>query len=151
MIVRFTKGQDRPDTLTCVRDDGSSTWEPSKVGVRHDLIHYAVETTLGYRDAFFGMVAGGRDIADFGTKNGRKDVYTPEEGWAEHLVGLLQWPAVGGGTGLDDEALNAFQTQYGAPPVPAEQLARIRAEIGALSARWAAIPPGGTLELVFPA
>ena len=36
------------------------------MGVLHDLIHYVVETTLGYREAFFGLLAAGWDIQDFG-------------------------------------------------------------------------------------
>jgi len=32
MILRFTKGDGKPDTLTCVRDDGSVTFASSSVG-----------------------------------------------------------------------------------------------------------------------
>lgn len=32
----------------------------------HDLTHYTVETTFGYRHGFFGLIAGGWDISDFG-------------------------------------------------------------------------------------
>jgi hypothetical protein len=91
MIIRCTKGkQNKPDTLTCVRDDGSITWEHSAVGIPHDLLHFAVETTLGYRSAFYGLVAAGCDIGAFGTKEGEKDTYPTEALWAKTLVGLLQ-------------------------------------------------------------
>ncbi|MBV9849884.1 MAG: hypothetical protein JO250_09450 [Armatimonadetes bacterium] len=156
MTIRLTRGKDGPDTLTCVRDDGSCTWQPSsEFFARHDLIHYAVETTLGYKSAFFGLVAVGRDLDSFGTKNGVKDVYTDEEGWAESLVGLLQWPSVGGGPPLDDEALeDMLQTACanGKTPTPAvtpQQLARIRADVSALHRHWERVPPGESLELRF--
>lgn len=156
MTIRFSKGKNgKPDTMACVRDDGSSTWEPSQVGIKHDLIHYAVETTLGYEEAFFGLIARGRDIAAFGTKNGRKDVYTAEENWAEGLVGLLQWPAVGGGLPLTDgdfrDMLAQYSSQSGrpAPEITPEQLADIRVLICDLHAQWDHLPPGETMELVF--
>ena len=31
----------------------------------HDLVHYSVESVLGFRDAFFGLVAQGWDFKDF--------------------------------------------------------------------------------------
>jgi len=72
MIIRLSKGKnDKSGTLTCLRDDGSSTWQKSSdYFAYHDLIHYAVETTLGFRDAFLGLVAKGKGLDEFGTRNG---------------------------------------------------------------------------------
>ena len=52
MVIRLTKGKgEKPGTLTCVRDDGTTTWQKSsEYFARHDLMHYAVETTLGYME-----------------------------------------------------------------------------------------------------
>ena len=155
MHIRFTRGKKgKPDTLTCVREDGSSTWEPSKVGIPHDLLHYAVETTLGYRSAFYGLVAGGRDIASFGTKDGVKDVYTDEELWAEGIVGTLQWPALGRSRLSEAESLalieNYFQEQgHPVPPLTVEQLEQIRAKARELLRQWDALAEGAFLALSF--
>jgi hypothetical protein len=68
MIIRFTKAknEDRPSTITCFRDDGTTTGMPSTpFFVRHDLTHYAVETVLGLRTAFFGLLAQGWEISSF--------------------------------------------------------------------------------------
>ena len=51
MVIRFKKGKNRPkhkpDTLTCIRDDGSVTWTHLHRGfVQHDFAHYVVERTL---------------------------------------------------------------------------------------------------------
>jgi len=58
MLVRFTKNAPsaKADTLTCIRADGTSTTGPMpKQGVLpHDAIHYVVENTLGWREAFLG-------------------------------------------------------------------------------------------------
>src|SRR5215212_10875200 len=124
MIIRLAKGKNgKPPTLTCVRDDGSSTWQRSTdYFAHHDLIHYAVETTLGYQEAFLGLVAAGKDLDAFGTRNGVKDVYTLQEGWAEALVGLLQLPAGAGGAPSSDQELldqlAAICTEGGIPRPP---------------------------------
>jgi hypothetical protein len=108
MIIRFTKGKkaDKQDTLTCVRDAGSTTWWPlSAHFAQHDMLHYIVETTLGYNEAFFRLVAKGRDIDSFGTRDGQKDTYTREEGETELLVGLLQVEMQSGTTQSNTEFL----------------------------------------------
>src|SRR6266498_3214327 len=140
MIIRLSKGKkDKPPTLTCVRDDGTCTWQrSSEYFAHHDLIHYAVETGLGYREAFLGLVAAGKDLDAFGTRNGVKDVYTLQEGWAEALVGLLQLPAGEGGALLSDQELIdqlakiCAENGVPAPPIAADQLGRIRAQFRTL-------------------
>lgn len=157
MTIRFVKGvSGKPDVMTCIRADGTKTWEPSTVGVRHDLIHYAVETTLGYTQAFYGLVAAGRDIDSFGTRNGRKDFYPDEAIWAETIVGLLQWPSVSGGPALADDEFASILTQScsqagcPAPAVTPDQLARVHSLIGALHRQWNDVAAGGTMVLRFP-
>lgn len=157
MVIRWAKSKkNHAVTLTFLRNNGSCTWQVSSdYFARHDLIHYAVEFTLGYMQAFFGMVAQGRDVDDFGTKNGVRDVYTTEEKWAESLVGLLQWPVVSGGPALNDEELFAMfakTCEDSGCPVPrltSEQLARIREKVRLLHQQWDELPKGETLELVF--
>lgn len=157
MVVRLSKiRKNRAVTLTCLRHDGSCTWQPSSdYFARHDLIHYAVETTLGYTQAFFGLVAGGKDLDQFGTKNGVRDVYNVEERWAESLVGLLQWPDLAGNTPLTDTELFAMLTKtcedngYPVPPLTPEQLAGIRERLRQLHQQWDFLPEGDTLELTF--
>ena len=55
---------DKLDQLRCLRRDGSATGcaMPRQGILPHDLIHYVVESTLGWRHAFYGMVAAGIDI-----------------------------------------------------------------------------------------
>jgi hypothetical protein len=166
MLIQLTKGKDekpgaltcvRDDgALTCVRDDGSRTWQPSTpYFARHDLIHYAVETILNYTEAFWGLVAQGKDLDDFGTKRGRKDVYTLQEIWAENLVGILQWPSVGGGPALtaaeQREMLAKTCADHGiaAPDITAEQLAGIEVRVAELHAQWDRTPAGETMTLTF--
>jgi len=158
MIVRFTKGDGKPDTLTCIRDDGSRTWSPvgAGVGVIHDLTHYAVETTLGYREAFLGMLEAGRDIEDFGTKDGRKDIYPREALVAESLVGLVQISVTDANpltTAEIQEQLTAVCANAGldAPGIADLDIDRARETLLALIARWRELPRGASMDLPFPA
>lgn len=60
MKIRFIKGKDKPNTLACIRADGSVTWSSlGRIPIHHDLTHYAVETTLGLKNSFFGLLAKG--------------------------------------------------------------------------------------------
>ena len=96
MVIRFKKGKNRskhkPDTLTCIRDDGSVTWTHLHRGfVQHDFAHYVVEKTLGFENAFFGLVAKGYNIPDFSEPKAERSFEIPEEAIdTEPIVALLQ-------------------------------------------------------------
>jgi hypothetical protein len=80
--IRFTKRTDGAVVLQCVRRDGSVTWERhDKQAVFfsfHGLSHLAVETVLGFRRGFYGLIAAGWDIADTTGKGKRGKL--PSEG-----------------------------------------------------------------------
>ncbi|HEY5060709.1 MAG TPA: hypothetical protein VII52_04185, partial [Gemmatimonadaceae bacterium] len=70
LIIRIKKKSDGSAALSCIRADGTTTWQQQngKLGrffPLHDLTHYAVESVLGFRNAFYGLVASGWDLADF--------------------------------------------------------------------------------------
>src|SRR5438093_13641388 len=93
MKIQITKRKDGGTVLKCVRADGSETWQ--KVEGRqaqffpfHDLTHYAVESELGVRDAFFDLIAQGWSIDETGRKRAEGEL--PEGAhFAENLVGTL--------------------------------------------------------------
>ena len=157
MTIRFTKGKDKPDTLTCRRDDGSCTWTPLNLAAGHDLGHYAVETTLGFRSAFFGLLAQGWNIQDFGRpdpQSGRKPVLPPEAMQAEVLAGLLDMerrscrpPAHALFLGMLASACAGLGLP--APALGTAQLDAIRACRLGLVRRWAEVGEGTFLELDF--
>ena len=67
LIIHFTKRTDGGALLKCVRADGSTTWQRqdeknAAFFPLHDLTHYAVETELGFRRGFYGLIAEGWDI-----------------------------------------------------------------------------------------
>jgi hypothetical protein len=157
MRIRLTKeSEGKPGVTAFVRGDGTSTWQKSSdFFAKHDLIHYAVETSLGYHEAFLGLVAQGRELSSFGTQNGLKDTYTQEEIWAEAIVGLFQWPAVRDNNSTEDTELlsvlsQTFEdTDCPPPPLTERHLSEIRKRVQELHSRWDLLQEGETLELEF--
>jgi hypothetical protein len=155
--IQLKKGRDGPPTLACVRADGTRTW--SKVHPFfpvHDLTHCAVESVLGFREAFFGLVASGRDIDDF-DRPGSASRLPTEAVVAEHIVGVFDMErGVGQAFGETEfnRGLNDALRAHGLPefrPLSEEELHRIRSLRGELVSRWYSTAPGDTLEVPFPA
>jgi hypothetical protein len=152
MVIQIKKGRDGPSTLTCVRADGSRTWSKLHPFFPvHDLTHCAVESVLGFRQAFFGLIAAGRDIG------GTERALPAEALWAENIVGLLDRER-GAGERCTAETFNAWLgealAKQGQPPcrlLADAELDGIRTLRDALTAQWRAVPPGGTLDVPFPA
>lgn len=161
MVIRFAKKrQDGTPVLSMQRADGSVAWQrQDRFFPTHDLTHYAVETTLGLREAFWGMMADGWEFSDFGSPWPRgKMPNEPEAGLAEALVGLFDQLSLADPETMEDaEAVNALLEQYfnshGRPlprRITAGELATILQMRRDLIARWKALPDGEALELVFP-
>ena len=162
MIIKFAKHANRPPTLNCTRDDGTVSWFTASAAngdyfVSHDLLHYAVEATLGYTTAFYGLVADGRDLNDFGSRDGAKDArgYTAEALDAERLVGLIQVLSVDGQPPCYEALLEAWSTsaepQSSRPlPLTEAQLNDICTAWGRMVKRWQTVESNGSLELAFP-
>ena len=157
MRIRLKKGRDGPDSLACVREDGTSTWKRIQRGLAiHDLAHHAVESELGVADGFFGLVAGGWSFEAFAAAEERSHI--PRGAiWVELLVNQFLTEAASGEL-YDDETFHANVVQSAAKigvPTPrkldAEEIARIRGSIVSLATRWRALEPADTLELDFAA
>src|SRR5712691_9180335 len=89
LVIRVKKKTDGSAALSCRRADGSVTWQRQDGGQGrffplHDLTHYAVETVLGHPRGFYGLVAEGWDLSDFGKPWPRGPL--PVESIASELV-----------------------------------------------------------------
>ncbi len=164
LTVRIKKNPDGSSALTCVRADGSSAWQ-RQLGAQgrffphHDLTHFAVESELGFRQAFYGLVSEGWDFADFGAPWPRGAM--PSESLAaELIVGMLDVDRAMRARGeppMDAAAITGQMLAYAEahgireprPVLTDDQLTRIRARMSDLFSQWAEVAPGGTLELRF--
>ena len=159
LVIRIKKGADGRTSLSCTRTDGSTTWQKQQGAQasffpRHDLTHYAVEMVFGHRRGFYGLVADGWDLTDFGTPWPRGKL-PREANLSEIIVGFFDRERASGqmGTAQElNEELAAFCEENGLP-VPEKfaesDLSRVRQKRGELFAQWEAVEPGGVLELHF--
>ena len=159
LVIRIKKNADGRSSLSCTRPNGSTTWQSMKNAQaaffpRHDLTHYAVETVLGHRQGFYGLVADGWDLTDFGTPWPRGRV--PNESvLSEMIVGLLDLErATGQIVPAEDvnKRLRDFCSENGLTEpraVTDDDLWKVRQRRGELFAMWEAVTPGDALELPF--
>lgn len=160
LTIRIKKNPDETGSLSMTRPDGTATWQRQRQGhaaffAYHDLTHYAVEMELGHRRGFYGLVAEGWEISDFGTPWPRGPIPADADP-SELIVGLMdlqrrtgvEWSAAE----LNEQAAAALAAAGTEAPVPRlsqPQLDGIRRRMDELFARWEAVPAGEALELQF--
>jgi len=159
LTIKFTKRRDGSVISRFERDDGTATWQ-RKEGVQanffaaHDLTHYALETTLGYRSGFYGLVAEGWDLSDFGTPWPRGPLPADAEP-AELIAGLFDGERATGercsAAEFNEKIALYYETHGLKDPamLTQEELDQIRKVTRELRARWAAVLPGDSLEVTF--
>ena len=147
MRLTFTKRGGKYDDLLIERQaaPSESIQCPKQGIIPHDMVHYAVESTLAHR-GFLAMVAGG-ESAVFATQGGES------EEAIERLVECFQ-AEMWGGRVPAAELLATYELAceargHPAAPVSAEDVAGIRASLDDLTARWTDVPVNGTLTVEF--
>jgi hypothetical protein len=159
LIIEFTKRADGRTILRCVRDDGSTTWQrvddnQAAFFPLHDLTHYAVETELGFRRGFFGLIAEGWEIAETTGKSERGAL--PNEALeVEYLVSAFSADRASRAATTADafNELGATFARAKRMPDPRqlsdEELWRVRSRFNELATKWKALACGATMELRF--
>jgi hypothetical protein len=155
MKIEFSKKKGGQYIISCIRKDGTLTWKQStSFFVMHDLCHYAAETTLGFKNSFFGMLASGIDISEFDLPREQRGFPLPDEAlFTEHLVNLL---LIDCSQGRIENFINILfehkelKNTSGLPKdLLVEQLETIRLKCSELNQQWNVITEGQTLELIF--
>jgi len=153
LTIEIKKTKDGRPSLACVRADGSRTWaRVHPFFPTHDLTHCAVESVMGYDEAFFGLVAAGWEIDAF-TAPGAARKMPLQAMCAENIVGHLE-RGVAQDAAEMNAALAASMREQGlgaCAPVTAEQLSAIRRLRSHLVAQWMELAVGETLRVGFPA
>lgn len=121
---------------------------PKQRIIPHDMVHYAVERVLGLR-GFVRLAAAGRPEAEL--RNADYDAHL-----GESLVETMQAEMWDGKEVAEADFLEmlrvTMETRGRAPaPLPRGFLARLRAEITDLTARWEQVPVNGSIILELPA
>jgi hypothetical protein len=165
MIIRMKKNPDGV-VLICLRDGHEPQIQRTGHGgffALHDLLHYSVETVLGFDQAFFGLLASGWSFENFTRHDDPRYRQPPPQSLvAEHLVGILSlhFPDA---ASRDQELLElvtedinrdlaASMAKCGipAPVLSVADVTAIRRKFDELAARWRAMSVGQHLELSFP-
>lgn len=147
---------DKYDLLRCIRRDGTqaSASMPRQGILPHDLIHYVVESALGYRHGFLGLVAAGAAIGPLmvDLHDPAKRAVADEASYAESIVESLQAQLWSGG--FDGAAFAAglagacASRGRGVPDLGAVDVEReLFGGVLVLQRRWLEVPWHGSLEL----
>ncbi len=146
MQLIFTKGSGKFDRMEVVRGDGAieAIDCPKQRIIPHDMVHYAVESTLAKRGFLTRVREGAR--ADF------RMVPEAESDGVERLVEVIQGDAWSGGGSDAADMLDLYRvtcTERACPmlPVIAVDIDAIRARVAELGAQWNALPVGASLAL----
>jgi hypothetical protein len=157
--IQLTRRADGSVVFALHRADGTTTWQKrtgptAEFFAVHDLTHLAVESVLGLRRAFYGLVLEGWELGDFGHPWPRGPL-PPDALAAEVIVGCFDTQRAAGER-LTAEQCNAsaeswFAANGGAPVVRVTDahLDRIRAMLSEQVWQWQALAAGGTLEVEF--
>ena len=147
MRLTFTKGSGKYDRLDIVTDAGPQPPIdcPKQGIIPHDMVHFAVESEVATLGFLGGIAAGGDSGFTAGADN-------PHHRAVERLVETVQAEAWSGGPVADAEFVALYHVTCdarGDAPLALDSatIAAIRAQIAALTERWAAVPIGGTLVL----
>ena len=145
--IEILKQPDGTGVLRCTRADGSITWQKQAKHAAHfalhDMTHYAVETGLGYRQGFFGLIADGWELEDT-TGNGIRGELPAEALEVERIVGLFDAERASGTLWTAEEF-----SQFAPRVFSEEEIQKVRALRSRLFQQWSEITPGRKLELTF--
>ena len=148
MQLVFTKGAGKFDRMTIVRPGRPPEQVdcPKQGIIPHDMVHYAVEHTLAVR-GFLARVGEG-EAANFGMQG------EPCSDAVERLVEVFQGDQWSGGDAPATDLIDLYRVTCHARSCPMldideAAIEAVRSAIAELTARWAAVPVGGHLEVGF--
>ena len=152
MLIRISKDPSG-NSILCIRKDGTFTRSSAGPSLpHHDLAHYAVETCLGMKNGFYGMIEQGYDIAHLSDKNIIKTL-GPETWLAEIVTRALQSHSSGACTSEQFAQLIALELNERHAQLPSDFSEKSLSEMAAifrnLLLRWKEVPEGGFLVLSF--
>lgn len=146
MDIVFTKGSGKYDRMDVLRADGQVERIdcPRQRIIPHDMVHYAVESTL-MRRGFLTRVRDG-ESATF-----RMQAEAESDG-VERLVEVIQGDAWSGGDSPATDMIDLYRVTCSARTCPMlevdfDDIEAIRARVAELDAQWQALAIGQSLRL----
>jgi len=160
MTITLKKMTTKPGILTITRTDGSITWTKLHKGLEtHDLAHFAVESTLQFDNAFYGLINKGYTVADFELPKEQRPFEVRPENMhenaiiTEHIVNLLEIEFMNSGFNncfLEDLKKILSEHHLSFPKLlNLESLENIRTMYHDLVNKWLALEEGQELRIMF--
>ena len=157
MRILLTKLTNTHHALEIVRTDRSR--ERAELVTReflfHDLLHYAVEASMGTQEGFWGALARGKTFADLNDRSGAPmQGLSGEIAWVEMMVGMMTG-AVKRMDTPDAEIVAALREYHAAlgkelPPLITEDfVADVRERMRRLQGHWKATAYRSTMEIAW--
>ena len=148
MQLIFTKGGGKFDRMDVIRNGvmAEGIECPKQRIIPHDMVHYAVETTLSARGFVLRVLEG--EAASF------QMLPEAESDSVERLVEVFQGDAWSGGNSSPAEMLELYGVTCSAREcqplaLAAADIEAVRKRIAELTRQWDAVPIGGSLALAF--
>ncbi len=155
MKIIIKKKSNSKHTITYNREGFKDCWiEADDFLVLHDLCHFAIESTLRFKTAFWGLVTNGVNPSVFENKITRDALEISNEAWySEHLANLLLIEFAQGTFDDINEVLEQSLLQQN-PSIPiikisSIELTTIRTLLYKLIQNWKAVKEGDYLSLDF--
>ena len=155
MKIIIKKKSSTKHTISYIREGYQNYWiEADNFLVIHDLCHFAIETSLQYKNAFWGLVANGINPSIFENRETRNTLNLSNEAWyAEHLANLLLIEYTQGKFDDINKMLEQSLMQHN-PSIPIiqfsiEEIDTIRALLHQLIDDWQAVNESDYLSLDF--
>ena len=146
MLFTFTKRNGKYDRMSVLRDDGTGQEVdcPKQRIIPHEMVHFAVESTLRKR-GFMTRIKDG-EAADL------RMAANAESDGVERLVEVFQGDAWSGGTTPIDEMLDLYAVtcrERACPPlaVSRDDMAAVRSRIEEFDRQWQALAVGSSMTL----
>jgi hypothetical protein len=157
MRILLTKLTNTHHALEIVRTDLSR--ERAELVTReflfHDLLHYAVETSLGTQAGFWGALASGKTLADLNDRTGAPmEGLSAGLGMVEIVVGMMTG-AVKRTEASGEEVLATLREYHAAlgEELPAwcteDLVSQVREHMRRLQGHWKATPYRSTMEIAW--
>ena len=145
MRISFTKGSGKYDQMSVLRNGATEVINcPKQRIIPHDMVHYAVESTL-HKRGFLGRVRDG-EAANF------QMAAESESDGVERLVEVFQGDAWSGGNSSAEDMISLYQVTCHSrecPPLPVapEDILAVRNRIAELDQQWQVLPVGQSITL----
>jgi hypothetical protein len=155
MKLQITKNNSKKHIVLYQRDDGSETWmHADDFFVHHDLSHYAIEKTLGYKTAFMGMLNNGMEIKDFENREKRKQIAIIKEAvYAENMANLFLMEIAQGSfedfNKILQDSFKPMETNLSAPVLTEKEISSVRKYLSQLIAAWKELAAGERICLEY--